>query len=273
MCIKTIYSNPQWNDILTNNNLRSFDQFWNLQLEAVDEGNIGRGKNGWSRVCIHTLESANGTPRRIIIKRQSNYRSRTATHPLRGIPTFVKEYAFIKRYEQLEIPAMKAVYCATRKHAGEQQAILVTEYLEDYQSLFDLLNETQLRNNPAQRQQWQKVLHSVAQLATNLHARNLEHRCLFPKHIFVPNQILQQKAQQITQWESCLIDLEKTRWKPWGDGHRVRDLTALARRTPQLSNRDRILFLRSYFGIEQLDTKAKKLWSQVAQRVNKKRNK
>jgi tRNA A-37 threonylcarbamoyl transferase component Bud32 len=260
MSIKTIYANPKWQDILAANQLTTFDQFWELQLQAVDEGNQGRGQNGWSVVCIHSLHSTTTPPKQVVIKRQSNYRTRTLSHPLCGIATFVKEYNFICRYKQLGVPATQAVYCATRRQNGELQAILVTEYLEDYRPLFDLLEDwPQQRSNTVGREHQLSIIHSVATLVAKLHNSGLEHRCLFPKHIFVPNNLEQ---------PSCLIDLEKTRWKPWREWRRVRDLAALTRRTTMLNNKERILFLREYLGQDKLDIKGKKLWHQIAQRRN-----
>lgn len=260
MCVKTYYSNPRWQQILTSNNLTTFEQFWQLRLEAVDEGNVGRGDDGWSRVCIHTLDAGDGVSRQVIIKRQSNYRSRTLRHPLLGIPTFVKEYNFIRLYQQKAVPATTAVYCATRKQNGKLQAILVTEFLEGYRSLEDILQQW----HTTAEQQRRKIITSVATLAAKLHNSGLEHRCLFPKHIFVPDNMDSEQA--------CLIDLEKTRWHPWYGRRRLRDLAALARRTTMVNNRDRIRFFRGYFNIEQMDAKAKKLWRQIVDRRRKNNN-
>lgn len=256
MTVKTLYLNPDWLELLQSNQLNTFERLWNLKLTAVDEGNVGRGKNGWSKVCIHKLITPDGTPRLVVIKRQSNYRSHTLRHPIRGIATFEKEYAFIRRYQQLGVPAMKAVYCATRRQHGALQAILVTEYLENHRSLFDVLADTQHTRGTRMA-----ITRLVARLVARLHDKQLEHRCLFPKHIFIPDDLTQ---------EACLIDLEKTRWRPWGDGRIIRDLTALARRTPQATQRERIHFLRTYLGIPRLNERAKKLWHQISTRIVKK---
>lgn len=255
---KTIYINPQWQQDLNDNQLSTFDQLWDLELKAVDEGNVGRGKDGWSRVCIHHLTTQSGQERRFVIKRQSNYRSHTLRHPIRGIATFEKEFEFIRRYKKLVIPAMQAVYCATRQTNGDLQAILVTEYLENHRSLFDILEEPALS-----RSEKTKIAILVAELVAKLHEKDLEHRCLFPKHIFIPNDRTK---------PACLIDLEKTRWRPWGEGRRIRDLTALARRTANISSRDKIIFIRHYLGLQHLNTEAKKLWNQVNTRITAKRN-
>lgn len=260
-----IYTNPQWQDILAANDLVTFEQLWDLQLQAVDEGNQGRGHKGWSVVAIHQLKSPDGSPRRVIIKRQSNYRSRTLRHPLRGIATFEKEYNFIRRYAQLGVPATKAVYCATRVHNGDLQAILVTEYLEGYRALEDILVElSQKACDQKCLRRRREIIASVAQLVAKLHNSGLEHRCLFPKHIFVPDDLHHQ--------QSCLIDLEKTRAKPWSRWRRIRDLAALRRRTTQISARENIMFFRTYLGIKHLNAEAKKLWHQVEARRSKHKN-
>lgn len=254
-----VYTNPHWQQILADNQLNNFEALWQLDIPAVDEGNHGRGQNSWSQVCIHRLNSATGNPHRMVIKRQSNYRSRTPRHPIRGISTFIKEYNFIRRYEKLGIPALKVIYCATRQQGKETQVILATEYLEGYRPLSDIQEGWTGKDSWKQRA---SVVRNVAQLVAKLHCQRLEHRCLYPKHIFIKTK------QPSTQ--ACLIDLETTRWKPWGYGLPSRDLSTLARRTSNVTNRDRILFLRHYLGIMHLDTRAKKLWRQVERRINRK---
>nr|WP_320115694.1 lipopolysaccharide kinase InaA family protein [uncultured Desulfuromonas sp.] len=257
-----IYINPEWKNILKNSHLGTFEQLWDLELTAVDEGNVGRGKNGWSKVCIFSFEDDEQQQHTVVIKRQSNYRSHTLRHPLIGIPTFLKEMDSIRRYEQANIPALKAVYCATRKAGNEMQAILVTEFLTGYQPLETIIHNWQEDGRP-RRQECTATAVACGNLVKALHEHGLEHRCLFPKHIFL--------READGQFDARLIDLEKTRWRPWFEARRVRDLTALARRSKQVANRDRVSFMRAYFGLNKLDTHAKTLWRQVARRIDKKR--
>jgi len=253
------YLNPSWKTLLDANELRAFDDFWALDIPAVDEGNYGRGQDGWSNVCIQKKKNDDGKNHRIVIKRQSNYYSHTLHHPLRGIPTFVKEFNFIRTYEALQVPALKAVYFATRLQDGDMQAILVTEYLEGYRSLEDVIKDWA---RGAKRAQRKPVINCVATLVAQLHRQGLEHRCLFPKHIFVPDNPETKPA--------CLIDLEKTRSRPLSFGRQVRDLTALARRSVSVCDRDKLRFLKSYLQITRLDNNAKKLWSEISRRIEKK---
>nr|WP_320051384.1 lipopolysaccharide kinase InaA family protein [uncultured Desulfuromonas sp.] len=257
-----IYLNPQWEETLRNSNLADFERLWELDLQAVDEGNTGRGKNGWSKVSIFSFKDAQQQEHTVVIKRQSNYRSHTLRHPVVGVPTFLKEMASIHRYEQAHVPALKAVYCATRKHQGDLQAILVTEFLTGYQSLEKIL-ETRQTKPSFTRQKNMAIAEICGTLVRTLHQQGLEHRCLFPKHIFI--------QCDTEPFEARLIDLEKTRWRPWFKALRVRDLTALARRSKSATNRDRIIFMRAYFNSDHLTPEAKQLWRDVARRINKKR--
>ncbi len=59
---------PAWRDWLANENLDSFETWWRLELEEVDEGNTWRG--GWSRVFRFEQKD-----RRFFVKRQSNHLS------------------------------------------------------------------------------------------------------------------------------------------------------------------------------------------------------
>jgi tRNA A-37 threonylcarbamoyl transferase component Bud32 len=261
MTEQLIYVNPHWQKTLHDCGLDSFESLWQLDLKAVDEGNVGRGKNGWSKVSIFEFQDQQQHTHKVVIKRQSNYRSRTLRHLISGIPTFIKEMDSIARYEKAGVPALNAVYCATRQQGGDLQAILVTEFLSDYESLEAILQRWQQQGRP-QRTHCQKVIQATGKLVARLHGQGLEHRCLFPKHIFIA---------QTDDASARLIDLEKTRWRPWLETRRVRDLTALARRSLTLPNRDRVAFLRAYYAIPHLDERAKNLWRQVAKRINAKK--
>ena len=43
-----LYSAPQWQSVLSANQLTTFEQFWDLELEALDEGNVGKTAGVWS---------------------------------------------------------------------------------------------------------------------------------------------------------------------------------------------------------------------------------
>ncbi|MGH8466250.1 MAG: lipopolysaccharide kinase InaA family protein, partial [Pseudomonas sp.] len=119
--------------LLERHGLNGFDPLWEVQLDAVDEPNTGRG--GWSRVYRLELEGKG-----YYLKRQSDYLTRTLHRPF-GEPTFAREFRNILRYQKLAIPALQAVYYGERTINGERRAILMTRALDDWSDLDRLLGQ------------------------------------------------------------------------------------------------------------------------------------
>lgn len=212
--------------VLVENGLDSFEALWALQLENVDEPNSERG--GWSTVSYLKLGE-----KAYFLKRQSNHLTRSLRAPL-GEPTFAREFRNIEYYQTLGIPAVTAAYFATRKQNGEKQAILMTHALEGWRDLDSyLMHWTTLPANERQ-----EIIKSCALLLKKLHDKNVLHGCFYPKHIFLkPTHSI---------FESCLIDLEKTR-ALHGKRDRLKDIDTLIRRTKaQWQENDCRLFLSTY---------------------------
>ena len=196
--------------LLERHGLATFDALWNLQLDAVDEPNTGRG--GWSSVYRLDLEG-----RGFYLKRQSNYLTRTLARPF-GEPTFAREFRNIQRYQQMGIPALEAVFFGERKVPGERRAVLLTRALDGWDDLDSLLEQwPQL--TPAQQQ---AIVRECGLLARRVHAARQVHGCFYPKHIFLQADGAGYRAQ--------LIDLEKTRPLLLGQRDRVKDIEPLLRR-------------------------------------------
>ncbi len=116
--------------LLERHGLVDFESLWNLQLDAVDEPNTGRG--GWSSVFRLDLDD-----RSFYLKRQSNYLTHTLHYPL-GEPSFCREFRNIRRYQKLGIPALQAAFYGERRFNGERQAILMTRALDGWTELYTL---------------------------------------------------------------------------------------------------------------------------------------
>ena len=85
----TVFIAPSERPLLERHGLADFESLWEVQLEAVDEPNTGRG--GWSSVFRMELEGSG-----FYLKRQSNYLTRTLHHPF-GEPSFSREFRNISR--------------------------------------------------------------------------------------------------------------------------------------------------------------------------------
>lgn len=212
--------------ILEAHQLAGFDALWDLQLEAVDEPNTGRG--GWSSVFRLELDGA-----AFYLKRQRDYLTRSLRHPF-GEPTFRREFRSIQRYQRLGIPALQAAFFGERRVAGEWRAILLTRALEGWQDLAQLFEDwSQLA--PARRE---AIIRACAELALKLHNAGQMHGCFYPKHIFL--------REHAGHFETCLIDLEKTRPILLGRRDRLKDIEPLMRRASLWNGADRQLFLQTY---------------------------
>ncbi|MGV8861538.1 MAG: lipopolysaccharide kinase InaA family protein [Pseudomonas sp.] len=198
--------------LLERHGLASFDALWDVQLDAVDEPNTGRG--GWSSVFRLELEGSG-----FYLKRQSNYLTRTLHSPF-GEPSFSREFRNISRYQALGIPALQAVFFGERKVEGERRAILMTRALDSWTDL-DTLLEKWLTLTAHQHL---AILQACGQLARTLHSAGQVHGCFYPKHIFLRSRSGAYQAQ--------LIDLEKTRPVLFGWRDRIKDLEPLLRRAP-----------------------------------------
>lgn len=220
--------------LLQRHGLVDFDSLWQLQLDAVDEPNTGRG--GWSSVYRLDLEG-----RSFYLKRQSNYLTRTLRKPF-GEPTFAREFHNISRYRKLGIPALQAVFYGQRQVQGELRAMLMTRALDGWDDLDSLLQRWRELAPVQQR----AILTACGRLARTLHGAGQVHGCFYPKHIF-----LRGTGQT---FEAQLIDLEKTRPLLFGKRDRTRDLEPLLRRALPWDEADVRVLLGAY--LEQAENAA-----------------
>ncbi len=252
---------PGWENTFCRQGL-DFDRLWQLELEPLDTPNTGRGRNGWSRVSFLTLQPAEGLQKRVVLKRQQNHFSRTFRHPLRGVPTFEKEFLNCWRYKRAGIPAIEPLYYARRSREGAVQAILITEFLEGYMALDDLTRKWQAQGWPGVRER-AGLIEAIAQVVSALHSRRLKHNQLHGKHVLI--------RDSGGRFQVRLVDLEKTKWHPLGNQHRVRDLESLHRRTALWSLADRVRFLKAYCGVADIrDPGARRLCRQIVRRHQEK---
>jgi len=135
------------------------------------------------------------------VKKQCNHLCRTLGHPF-GWPTASREYVNIRQLQALGIHVPTPVFHGERKTADGYEAVLVTEELAGFASL-DTPSEID-----RDRERKRLLAREAGKTLGCLHRSNLQHSCLYDKHIMV-------------RWEDArpmiaLIDLEKLRrrWLP-----------------------------------------------------------
>jgi hypothetical protein len=212
--------------LLERHGLSEFEQLWELELDAVDAPDTGRG--GWSNVYRLELEGKG-----FYLKRQSDYLTRSLFRPF-GETTFAREFRNISRYQRLEIPTLKAVFFGERRVNGEHRAILMTRALDGWTDLDALLGGWPT----IERGRREAILKACGGLARVLHNARQVHGCFFPRHIFL--------RARADGYQTQLIDLEKTRPLLFGWHDRIRDLEPLIRRAPALSDAEVRLLLSAY---------------------------
>ena len=246
-----------WKPVLKENSLDSFDAIWNLETEWFEEPNKRRG--GWSGVAKLSLKTEKGD-QFVFLKRQENHMTRSLLAPL-GIPTFQKEFENIKKFNDASIPCLKTVYFGKKG----KKAILITESLEGWTDLSDLITSELLTPN-----QLKEIIYSSAELLAKTHKAGLVHSCCYPKHIFANITIKDNQLILPEEIKTRFIDLERAQSIAFGKPGQQRDLDTLNRRSPWISNTNRLRFILRYNNKERLDNEAKTLVKAVLSKKRKK---
>lgn len=255
------YINERWRPILAHSGLTDFNALWQLEADWFEEPNRRRG--GWSGVLRYELPLPEGGTRAIFLKRQENHKARLWSHPVRGAPTFLREFHRIMLFRRRGIPSLEPVYFAMRTVGKDERAILITEELTGFVSMEDRVQRWLKEGAPA-RSIRRRMLAAIAALLRNMHVHGIRHNCFYPKHVFV-------RLDAEGNAEARIIDLEKSRWHPSRTVCAIRDLYNLNHYSLMWSRSDRLWFLKSYLQIDRLTPFAKWLWRAVAARTHRKK--
>jgi hypothetical protein len=248
------FATERWRAILAHNGLDGFEDVWSLTHDWVERPNTRHG--GFGAVARHELDDPDGGRSAFFVKIHRNRLRRTAARPWKATPALVRELANHRRCADAGVLSPTPVYCASRRVAGEQRGILVTEALTGFRPLEDLLGEWAEPGGPAPRER-RRVIAAVAAQLRALHAARLVARSYTPKHVFV-------RLQRGLAAEVRLIDLERIKRAPVRRRAQIRDLVTLHLATPALRRTDRLRFFAAYLGSERLTPRAKRLWRQIA---------
>lgn len=251
----TLYCNPDWQSALESQQFATFEQIWVAPIQWIDEPNRNRG--GWSGVgCMQFAKQAQTVS--VYIKKQQNHVSRSLWHPVRGEPTFAKEFKFMRYLTQHGVMTPQVVFFAQRAlHAG-QQAILITENLEGFNAL-DQINRHGL-SLTSQR----KLIAKVAQAIRQMHRLGIQHRALYAKHIFV--------KPVDNSFAVAFIDFEKSRRMLIPSVQAISDLITLNYRTSGWSVSHRLYFFKQYYSIARLQGIYKMLVRWITRKTLQKQN-
>ncbi len=251
------YISSKLKSLLDANQLGDFDHLWDYRSEWFETPNNDR--HGWSGVNRLLLQSSDGESQGVFLKRQQSYVRRTFLHPFTGESTFACEFRTMRFLLKRGVPVPKPVFFDEKTTAEGLQAILVTEELAGYRPLDEVVSAL-AEQGPGCRDLKKAIIRSVALAVHKLHYARIQHRALYPKHLFI--NITDADAP-----DTVIIDLEKARIKFLPIMRTLQDLGTLNRDMHQLSNTQRLYFFKHYYGIEKLGP-----WTKLVFRLIRKRS-
>jgi hypothetical protein len=135
------------------------------------------------------------------------------------------------------------------------RAILLTEELTGFRSLDEIAKHWKTLPRATRF----AITRATAQLLKLIHSHQLSHNCFYPKHVFL-------RVTGTDQVEARVIDLEKTKWRPFGLDRNFRDMRRLNSPGLPWTRADRVRFFREYLGLARLTPEAKKKWRRIQRR-------
>ncbi len=252
------FQNKHYREVFAQHQLDHFDQLWAKQISWFEPPNHRRG--GWSGVGQLELASKKGDVLSVFVKKQQNHRRPSFLHPIKGEPTFRREYKRLKFLEANNIKAPKVIFYGEKQVENNVTAILVTKTLIGFQPLDEVAQQWRVSGNVT-RQQKYNLLKKVASSVREFHQTGLVHRALYPKHIFVKDAGHQP--------EIAFIDLESARFSPIFLYRAYFDLSKLTRYANGWTRSERMYFFLCYFQAQQMTTSLKRMCRFIMRRVSR----
>lgn len=238
--IKEYFSTNKVRRLFQENKLSGFTDLWHLDASWVEPPNERR--NGLSGVVDYELKLGDGSVQRIFIKRQENHNTRTLKHPIRGIPTFFREFNYAQKLQHEGVPVIEVLYYGQALSRGNQQAILVSRALEGYVSLDQWFARYEERKSPIRVR---SVLQAVVKAVKLMHQIGVRHGSLYGKHVFVRPPADGDTTGAVV--DVCLVDLEKARIPISRSRMIVKDLSQLLRHTKGMTQQEIHALVDLYF--------------------------
>lgn len=209
-----------------------FDYWWGRRGIPVEPENVRR--HGNSGVLLLSGDRATASPP-LYCKRQCGHLYHSVRHPF-GRPTIMRELQAYRAIARVGIRLPHIIYGGIRRHAGQWQAVLVTQALHGFTSL-----DRWYADNPDEPSR-RAVMQALAGTLVRLHRARWQHGCCYPKHLFVrvvPDACGRPLA------DIALLDLEKCRRRLSGARAARHDMAQLARHWGSIPTSD-LALLQKY---------------------------
>ncbi len=254
-----MFQSTHYQAIFAQNQLHDFDAIWAHDIDWFEAPNERRG--GWSGVGRLQLETPEGSFLRVFVKKQQNHGRFSLRNPIKGEPTFRREFEHLTFLEGRAFNAPRVVFYGEQSTKQQMRAILITVELTGFIPLDALSHQIATEEMSAQAKR--TLLASIASSLRSFHQLNLMHRALYPKHIFV--------ATANTTPQIALIDLEKARFSPVFWNNAYFDLAALNRHAEHWRRTERLYFFKQYCQLQKLTGFSKWLCRLIIKRAMRKK--
>jgi hypothetical protein len=254
-----LFQSTHYQAIFAQNQLHDFDAIWAREIDWFEAPNEKRG--GWSGVGRLQLDTPLGTSLRVFVKKQQNHGRFSLRNPIKGEPTFRREFEHLMFLKERKFDAPRVVFYGEQSTKQQMRAILITVELTGFIPL-DALSH-QIATEEMSAQEKRTLLTSIASSLHSFHQLNLMHRALYPKHIFVATA---NSAPQI-----ALIDLEKARFSPIFWNNAYFDLASLNKHAKCWTRTQRLYFFLQYCQLKQLTGFSKWLCRRIIKRSMRKK--
>lgn len=249
--MQSTYS-PQFQPLLQQHQLASFEQLWDFKGDWFEPPNRERG--GWSGVNFIELADNAGNKHGFYLKRQQAHMRRTWRHPIAGEPTFVREFEILEHLSKHHVATPKLVFFGSQ----QDKAILLTQALTGFVAADEWLKN----HAEVSVHQQNSLMGALADAVRKMHLAGVQHRSLYLKHLFV-------KENNAT-FEVATIDFEKSRITAFIKWFRLADLITLHYRTADLSLSRKLMFFRRYLEAARLTTWQKQICRYIHRNALKK---
>ncbi|MDK1024559.1 MAG: lipopolysaccharide kinase InaA family protein [Gammaproteobacteria bacterium] len=228
---------------LETNHLADFTSLWTLDEEWFEKPNT-RGQ-GFSGVVTRILKNEDGQLRRVFIKKQENHTTRSLAHPIKGIPTFAREYTNIVSLSALGVPTIELLYFGTAEHKARQRAILVSYALDEFTPVDEWFRQTRTHVSDVTAH---AVIRALVAAIKPIHQAGYRHGCLYGKHIFIRLPPAGFRDDPIDDpIEVRVLDFEKAHRSVFLRRAILKDLSQFVRHCEKLTEADREYFMDRYF--------------------------
>lgn len=245
--IRELWFHKKWEANLRLAQLLDIESVAHRDFDWFEVPNKRRG--GWSGVSRLVLnpDAAKAEQKAAFLKIQQNHFYRSWRNCFRKRLTYEREFLAINQLNGL-IEGLPEVLLFAQWHEKRNKGcLLVTEALDEWISL-----DKWLLQEPKDHET-EQVLRQLAGTLRSMHRHRWAHFGLFQKHVFLRPSV------ETKGYDIKLIDFEKSRKTLTQGQSIIEDVSRFLRHSPNLSQHNKIYFLKAYFQTELFNPSQKAL--------------